>query len=235
MTDQHSSPADPAAPAAVDVIAALQSQIDALRRQIEESDRLAMVGLSAAMFAHEVANLLTPVRTYAQMALDRPGDSRLVEKALRRALGNAERAAAMADALLGCVREPGEAVCDVRTIVGDAVENARSVCEVEVGELRVRMAAEALHQVLVNLLMNASRAVGEEAGADAIRVRARAEGDEVEIEVADRGCGMEAGRGKGGHGLGLMICRRLVESAGGRMTIESGGQGTRVAVRVKAA
>jgi signal transduction histidine kinase len=97
-----------------------------------------------------------------------------------------------------------------------------------------------INQVLVNLVINGSHAIGDERGTITVTV---AEGDEacIRLSVADTGCGMDektAARlfepffttkevGKG-TGLGLSVVRGIVTSHGGSIAVKSSpGHGTR--------
>lgn len=57
------------------------------------------------MIAHELNNILTPVLSYAQLALSRPGDRALAERALTRAVAGVESAAKVTAAILAFARE----------------------------------------------------------------------------------------------------------------------------------
>ena len=50
-------------------LAETQRQLDDLREQLTESQRLATIGTIAAVIAHEFNNLLTPIVSYSQYAL----------------------------------------------------------------------------------------------------------------------------------------------------------------------
>ena len=64
----------------------LQQQLDSMRQQLVESQRLATIGTISAVVAHEFNNLLTPIVSYCQYALksaeqDQP-DMELIRQAL---------------------------------------------------------------------------------------------------------------------------------------------------------
>jgi nitrogen fixation/metabolism regulation signal transduction histidine kinase len=94
--------------------------------------------------------------------------------------------------------------------------------------------AAQMQQVLINLVKNAAEA-GSALDAIAVQVRAASDGG-VELVVMDRGAGMSDevlekallpfySTKKGGSGLGLPLCREILDSHGGRFSIEqrSGG------------
>src|SRR5262245_32866442 len=87
----------------------LERRVESLSKALEHRERLATLGTIAALIAHEFNNVLTPVRTYAQMALAAPNDQALAAKALGRALEGSERATEIAGVILGFVRGPASA------------------------------------------------------------------------------------------------------------------------------
>jgi two-component system NtrC family sensor kinase len=102
-----------------------------------------------------------------------------------------------------------------------------------------------LHQVVVNLLMNAIDACGAD-GTVTVRTRAEPEGQGVRIEVADTGCGIEptirdhifepffTTKAIGeGTGLGLSISYGIVHEHRGTIDVESNpGQGSCFTIRL---
>ena len=104
-----------------------------------------------------------------------------------------------------------------------------------------------INQVIMNLLVNAAHALGEERGG--ITIRTRAEHETVSIEISDTGCGIEKENlsrifdpfyttkpvGKG-TGLGLSLSYGIVKKHDGTLEVESKiGKGTtfRLALPIK--
>src|SRR3984957_10462735 len=88
--------------------AEMQLQLDSLRDQLMESQRLATIGTIAAVIAHEFNNLLTPIVSYSQFALssaqsDKP-DMDLIRKALSKAFTSAEKAGKICTSMLSLAR-----------------------------------------------------------------------------------------------------------------------------------
>jgi signal transduction histidine kinase len=109
---------------------------------------------------------------------------------------------------------------------------------------RVSLSHARLRQVLLNLALNGLQAMPE---GGRLTLRARRDGAFVELRVEDTGSGIPVEvqgqvfdfhftTREGGSGLGLPICRRLVEAAGGKLDFESSaGRGSVFRVRVPVA
>ncbi|HBS29528.1 MAG TPA: hypothetical protein DEB06_08790 [Phycisphaerales bacterium] len=135
--------------------------------------RLVTLGTLAGSIAHEFNNILTPVLSYAQLAQSSPDDRDLVNKALRKASEGAEKAAEIASAMLGLIRDgDGAASCSVAEAAREALgclarspEKDGVRIEIDIPEtLAVIMRPVALQQVLLNLLLNALDAVRQRSG-----------------------------------------------------------------------
>jgi len=100
-----------------------------------------------------------------------------------------------------------------------------------------------LQQVLLNLILNAQEAVGEEG---VITIRTAGEGESVTLIVEDNGCGMDQTTAAGlfkpfhttkgrGLGIGLYQCRKIIAAHRGELEVDSEvGKGSRFIVRLPA-
>ena len=89
-------------------LVAAQDQLDALQEQLTESQRLATIGTIAADIAHEFNNLLTPIVSYSQYALqnaesDKP-DIDLMKKALTQSYQGSSKAGRICASMLSLAR-----------------------------------------------------------------------------------------------------------------------------------
>lgn len=230
----------------------LEAQFQQVRDGLTHSHRLATLGTIASIIAHEYNNILTPIISYAQLALAKPGDAEFMKKALEKSLQGAERAAHISSSLLGFAREADQKhAAKLLTVVNESVacmarEPKKDGVQltINVPDIQVAITPLSLQQVLVNLILNARQAMRKTGGK--LTLTARVEKGLVHIDVADTGPGIpahikdrlfepfvtsrnsegEAGE-KRGTGLGLCICRDLIRNAGGSITCDSTpGQGT---------
>ncbi len=229
----------------------IEGQFAQVREGLTHLQRLATLGTLSAMVAHEFNNILTPVISYTQMALANPDDRDLSRKALEKALSGAERAAHISTSLMGFSREEDtrsrahlkQAVnsalsCLARDPGRDGVELRLDLADVEVA-----MSPINLEQVLLNLILNAQKAMAPKGGV--LTIHGWAEADKAHIDLSDTGGGVpseiadrlfepfvthdstpDAG-GARGSGLGLSVCRDLIVNAGGEVGFDSEpGEGT---------
>lgn len=186
----------------------LQSQLDLLREQLTESQRLATVGTIAAVIAHEFNNLLTPIASYCQLALNQmekgTDDPELTRKALTKSVHHAMRAGKICNSMLSLVRgERENRSIKIQSLIDEALAVlARDpskdgiALRVQVQpELEIRGDPVQLEQVLLNLLINARQAMmaGERGrGTGSITIKAdRTDEGQVRIHVTDTGPGID--------------------------------------------
>lgn len=227
------------------------------------SEKLAGLGRLAAGLAHEVGNPLSAVLGFQELLAEGLEDPRLREPELERELvtrsrRELERIHRTLRQLLDYARAgPGVAedvppaaalegaIATVRAV--PAVRGLTVGAEAEPELPPVRIERDKLHQVLVNLLLNAADALAETRTVGGtlpgtVRLVARAVPEsgrrKVEIRCEDTGPGFSAAalahafepfftskaEGKG-TGLGLATCQQVVEAAGGSIKLENRPEG----------
>lgn len=225
----------------------LEDELASLRQELDHGHRLITIGTMAAGVAHEVNNLLTPALAYTQMAAAKPDDVALQRKALDKASSGIRDAAQILEAILDfCAPSSEEENADVNAALDGALELIARELEQNGAALEraippgagAQIDPLALKQLFINLLGNAGRALGEGGGGQ-IRIAAEeATPSSLRITVSDTGPGIPGevrstlfqpfvSGDQRGHGLGLAICRRAVEAAGGEISLrETGPSGT---------
>lgn len=220
----------------------------ALESEIEELGRLANMGVASYMIAHEINNLLTPIGTYAALALKNPDDVELGKKALGKAVRNCERASKIMESMLALAGGRSQEKENCRLIelvdevfaclVRDFSKDGITVGIQIAADLDVWAVPVQIQQVLMNLILNAREAMLKAGGI--LRIKAEEGADGAEITVSDTGEGIETsdlpeifepffttkGKGKSpsgrlGRGLGLAFCKRVVEAHSGTIAVES--------------
>jgi len=222
----------------------LQKEVEALRAQLRNAQRLATVGTITAMVAHEFNNILTPIISYARLARK---NRNLVDKALARAADGGARATHICKALLGVTRNQEQperlGLLDLVRDTLDAMARKldRDAIELELDipdDFEITTHRTELQQVLLNLLINARSAVLAKPGPRKIIISAGHVAGHAVIRVADNGEGIPPenlerifqpffstkGSPDGesqGAGLGLAFCREVMAGLNGDISVES--------------
>lgn len=154
-----------------------------VRLQLFQSDKLASLGRLAAGVAHEINNPLTAVLTNSSYLLKRSQGHPETSDDLQVIVSETIRCREIVKSLLDFARQtvPKKREADINKIIGRAamvIENQLTTRSVElVMELdpeipNVRVDANQIQQVFINLLVNASDAIGEKSGT--IRITSKA-------------------------------------------------------------
>jgi two-component system cell cycle sensor histidine kinase/response regulator CckA len=231
----------------VDITDVKRMQEEAMARQKLES-----LGVLAGGIAHDFNNLLGSILSEAELALSDTTPNVSPERELRNIRALAVRGSEIARELLtfaGNERENIEPV-NLSALVGEMLELLRisiskhATLKVELGEdlPAVRASAAQIRRVVMNLITNASEAIGDQGGVITVTAsiaRAQPSGlDYVGLEISDTGCGMTEElqasifdpfftTRQAGRGLGLAVVQGIIRGYDGSIHVRSvPGQGT---------
>ncbi|MBN2491204.1 MAG: HAMP domain-containing protein [Planctomycetes bacterium] len=232
------------------------ADLKAAQGRLVQAEKMSAIGALAGGVAHEFNNLLGGILGSAEAALEEQDLGPRSREAVAMIHRTAGRAARITENLLRFARpgDPDRAPAPLGALVADALKlveaEARKrgvVIRLEAAELGTGAAvAGELHQVVLNLLVNAVQASPP---GGTVMVELFREGDVLGIAVVDEGEGIpEALRDKvfdpffttkgpdGGTGLGLSVSYGIVERNRGTLEFAPGPRGgTRFVVRVPAA
>jgi len=210
----------------------------------------------AGRIAHEMRNAIGPIVTLSFMLRGAAADRDRVLEIANLTESSSRKVIVVTDALLAFSRASRDVQTNecsaVRVAVKDVVEEVSALAAqlevtIEVGEVAdvfVRCDTGLLHIVFANLVGNAVKYL-EGKKERRVRISAQRESSLCHIEIADTGPGIPKnvqskifepffrveGTRAPGTGIGLATVRRIVDSRGGRITVESEeGQGARFQV-----
>jgi signal transduction histidine kinase len=184
-------------------LAKTQQQLDSVRQQLTESQRLATIGTIAAVIAHEFNNLLTPIVSYSQFALQsaegESPDMELIRKALGKAYNASTKAGKICNSMLSLAR--GEVTfgqVSLQKVVDEVLMVLARDPQKDNIALRVQVPPELfvdgdevqLEQVLLNLLINARQAMLGKGGSLWVKAAHSENPGELRIQVIDTGPGI---------------------------------------------
>jgi C4-dicarboxylate-specific signal transduction histidine kinase len=225
-----------------------QKHLTSMQAELARAARLTTMGEMAASIAHEINQPLASVVNNANAGirwLDRETPNiEEVKAALNRIVNDGQRGSDIIGSVRAMVKKGGRS--RIQIDLGELIEEVMRLIEGQFQRHGVSVQVELAHdvpnvlgdrvqlqQVILNLLTNAADAVTHESdGERSVRVRSkRHDGHDVLIAVEDSGTGITPDNKKRifdafyttkseGMGMGLSICRSIVESHGGRITVE---------------
>lgn len=256
---------------------ALQQQERRLQQKLVQAAKMEAIGHLTAGIAHDFNNLLGSMLGYTELSadcLDHPHSVEKVKDYLAYITAAGIRAKELIAQMLAFsrvgpgARQDEAPVALLQPVVKEVVQLLRSSipstielnCRIDDPEARVRLMPVQLHQILLNLVINARDALGKYGRIDVGLARYVAfgscsschhafKGDYVALTVKDTGSGIagsllcnifepffttkEVGSGSG---MGLSVVHGIVHAAGGHITVDSTTKhGTSVRVLLPAA
>jgi signal transduction histidine kinase len=216
-------------------------RLQATQQQLLQSERLAAVGQLAARVAHEVNNPLAIIKTAICIMRNQIHEDELTDAHLKTMEEEINRIARILRELLDFSRpSPVEQMVDVNAVIQSLeLLLARNLQEKHIA-LRVvldpvvpqvRMSADHLKQVLLNLVRNAEDAMPS---GGHLRIQTAPADEGLEVSVTDSGCGIaqehipylfdpffSTKADQGGMGLGLSVLYGIIKNAHGHIEVES--------------
>jgi signal transduction histidine kinase len=233
----------------------------ALEAGLEQSERLAAIGMLASSVAHEVGNPLAAIATAVEGLLRRMDgrgawDPVEVKEYLEIVRRQVFRCRDVTERLLGFARIPSRELSEVDAAAAAREALALVARQARSQEVEVRASIESpapaiaepllLQQVFLNLMLNALQAMP---AGGVLTVEVRTSADAVSITVGDTGPGIpgsvrrnlfqpfrRARPDGAGTGLGLFLSEAMVRKCEGTLSVESEpGRGAGFTVRLRRA
>ncbi|TAJ73902.1 MAG: PAS domain S-box protein [Phenylobacterium sp.] len=233
------------------------AEADLARSQeaLHQSEKIRALGSLLAGVSHELNNPLSAVLGNAIMLEEDLVDATHVVRAQRIRIA-AERCARIVQVFLAMARQkpPHRGWTRLDEVVADALEitsyglrvaGIAAKAELPEGLPEVWADADQLHQVIVNLIVNAQQALEDQPDPRTIRLRGGASAEDLWLEVEDSGPGVPGNvaprifepfytsKPQGvGTGLGLSVSLGIMEAHGGALELLPSNRGARFRLRL---
>ena len=221
------------------------TEIDRMRQELRNQDRLAVVGELAAGLAHEIRNPVTAIRGAVDELNDQLDSPKMVRQLANLAIRESDHLNEIVTGFLQFARDPElqREIFDICGLVAEMRELLPDECpQVDPSRITIRLpdtpcvisgAPAQLKQVFLNLGKNAFEAMGD---AGALTITVVSHMGSIEIRFDDEGPGISpdsVGRifepfyseKEKGVGMGLAICSRIVTAHDGIIRAGSCAQG----------
>jgi two-component system, NtrC family, C4-dicarboxylate transport sensor histidine kinase DctB len=235
-----------------------ETRLQGVQQELVQANRLAILGQVAAGVAHEINQPVATIRAYADNARTYLSRSQVgpAEENLLEIASLTDRIGAITEDLKALSRKGRSAAepVSVKDVLNGAVMLLKTRFSGRLDLLTMTLPDDDLHvsgnrlrleQVMINLLQNALEAV-ENKPDGMVRIDVDARPSPVLIHVTDNGPGIAPAildqlftpfntSKEAGLGLGLVIAKDIASDYGGRITVESGTEGTRFTIELERA
>jgi len=212
-----------------------------LQAQIDQSEKLVVIGQLAAGVAHEIGNPLASISSLVQI-LQRKTQDQFFSEQLSNIKENIDRISKIVRELVDFSRPPSyektlqDATEIIKTAIGivkydKRIRKVKFETDLKQSLPKVFIAADQLLQVFVNILINALDAIE---GNGIITIKSDFDKKNIYVDISDNGCGMneatvkkifdpffttkEVGKGTG---LGLSVSYGIIKQFNGEIKVKS--------------
>lgn len=217
-----------------------------LQRKLRENTRLVATGSAALNLSHSVKNILQMIGGATEI-IDfglRTNQIHRVKRSWDILKPNLERMRKYTLEMLDYSKDRPLRLgaCDFNRVIQSAIESLKSQLKQKTSKLNIRidqkiptikLDGERLHEMALNIILNAIDIVDEQVGIVSVETRYLPEQQEVLFAVTDNGSGMteemkekiftpfESKKSKFGTGLGMPIAKQVIDQHAGRIEIDT--------------
>ncbi len=229
------------------------TEVRKLQQQVDQSEKLAVIGQLAAGVAHEIGNPLASISSIVQI-LQRKSKDQFTSDQLLNVKDNINRISKIVRELVDLSRPPShdELVTQIKEVIKTAVGIVKHDKRVKKVEFKtdltenmpmVKIVPDQLLQVFINILINSLDAID---GEGTIKVKSSFDDKFIYVNIIDNGCGIEEDAMKKifdpffttkqvgkGTGLGLSVSYGIIKKFNGDIKVKSKvGEGSDFQVQI---
>ena len=225
-----------------------------LEAQLHHSQKLEALGTLAGGMAHDLNNTLVPIVALSKTMARRLSEGSRERASIELIVQAADRARDLVGRVLMFSRKEQiqYTPVELKQVVEQGLKLLRSLVPTTIDLVSELAPVPSImgdpgqcYQVLVNLISNAARAIGNGPGAISVRLEYDSSSDRVVLAVQDTGCGMDEAtqrrifepfyttrKAGEGTGLGLSVVHGIITRHGGTIDVKSAlGEGTTFFIR----